>query len=114
MSEKLKAYKAWDTESSDNASTVVFAKNRQQAKKIAFDSDALEYADFISVRVHRFPEMDKHYRGKSEIDWYNDQDRSALVALGWECTEPDYYECKRCPAREGCGANLCEGESGDD
>ena len=34
---------------------------------MALGTDACEDADYINVRVQRLPEMDSHYRGKTEI-----------------------------------------------
>lgn len=98
----MKAYKAWDENNCEGYSTVVFAENASKAKAIAFHSEACEDADYINIRIHRFPEMDKHYRGISEVDWYNTEDRRALVALGWYCLEPESWECESCPAKDIC------------
>lgn len=98
----MKAYKVWDTKSLEFSSTVVFAKNSREAKKLALGTDACEDADYINVRVLRFPEMDSHYRGKTEIDWYDMEDRKALVSLGWMCLETS-EECDACPLKMICG-----------
>lgn len=98
----MKAYKVWDEKSIDPCSTVVFAKNCREAKKLARSTDVCEDADYINIRVHRFPEMDKYYRGKSVIDWYNKEDREELVSLGWMCLETS-EECNVCTARKFCG-----------
>lgn len=98
----LKAYKVWDNRSLEPSSTVVFAENVRAAKKIARLTDACEDADYINIRVQRFPQMDRHYRGKKEIDWYDMEDRKALVYLGWMCLETS-YECDACPVKNICG-----------
>lgn len=98
----MKAYKAWDARSVEPYSTVVFAENVKAAKKIAASSEVCEDADYIDIRVQRFPQMDDHYRGKAEINWYDMEDRKALVSLGWMCLETS-DECDACPAREFCG-----------
>lgn len=98
----LKAYKVWDNMSLEPCSTVVFAKNCKEAKKIARSTDACENADYINIRVQRFPQMDKHYKGKNKVDWYDMEDRKALVALGWMCLETS-EECDTCSARRFCG-----------
>lgn len=97
----MKAYKAWDDRNLEPCSTVVFAENVRAAKKIARSTDACEDADYINVRVLRFPEMDRHYRGKTEIDWYDMEDRKALVSLGWMCLEIS-EECDTCPVKTFC------------
>lgn len=98
----MKAYRAWDENCYENYSTVVFAENAAKAKAIALTSDACEDARFTDIRVKRLPEMDKHYRGLPEVDWYNDEDRKALVALGWHCYEAESWECAGCVAKEIC------------
>ena len=98
---RLKAYEAWDERSLEPVETVVFAKNVREAKKIAFGTVVCENADYINVRVRRFPQMDDHYRGKTEIDWHDMEDRKALVRLGWICLETS-DECDTCPARTLC------------
>lgn len=98
----LKAYKAWDDGSVEPCSTVVFAENAKAAKKVAASSEACEDADYINIRVQRFPQMDKHCQGRTEVDWYNMEDRQTLVALGWMCLETS-EECSTCPAKSFCG-----------
>ena len=98
----MKAYQVWDTMSVENCSTVVFAENGKEAKKIARSTEVCEDADYINIRVKRFPEMDKHYRGHVEVDWYDMEDRQALVRLGWMCLDTG-EECDTWPVREFCG-----------
>lgn len=105
----MKAYKVWDDKNPEPYSTVVFAENGKEAKKIACSTEVCEDADYINVRVLRFPEMDKHYRGSVEVDWYDMEDRKALVRLGWMCLETS-DECDTCPAREFCGQREGEDE----
>lgn len=97
----MKAYKAWDAKSCENISTVVFAETAQEAKKIACYTETCEDAAYTDIRVQRLPEMDGHDRGSSEIDWYDPEDRKALVALGWSCLETS-EECDTCPAKSAC------------
>ena len=97
----MKAYKAWDSEAAEDCSTVVFAETARQAKVIAFGTETCEGANYTDIRVRRFPEMDGLDRGRSEIDWYDAEDRQALVTLGWSCLETS-WECDTC----GCKA-LC-------
>ena len=97
----MKAYKAWDINSYEGTSTVVFAKTAQAAKAIARCTEACEDAEYIDIRVHRFPEMDGHDRGRNEIDWYDMEDRKVLVALGWSCYETS-LECDACPCKTDC------------
>lgn len=98
----MKAYKAWDNGSCENWSTVVFAENAREAKKVAIGTELCEDANFIDVRVQRYPVADKLYSGKDEIDWWDDETRLILVRdMGWQCEEPS-YECEGCVAKEYC------------
>jgi hypothetical protein len=97
----MKAYKAWDAKSYEGTSTIVFAESAGAAKAIAARTDACEDAEFTNIRVQRIPEMDAHYRGACETDWYNPADRKALVALGWACYETS-SECDTCPEKPNC------------
>ena len=114
MEQAMKAYTAWDDKAYEQYTTVVFAPNCREAKKIAFGTDVCEEARYIDVRVKRIPEMDEHYRGRKEADWDDPEDRKALCSLGWRCLEPDYDECAKCPAKECCGTweTYCGDEEG--
>lgn len=103
--------KAWTVQGVDSDyATVVFAETVGKAKAIAVGTDACEDYGYLDIRAYRFKKMDKYYRGKREMDWYNDEDRTALVKAGWHCLDPCEWECKACCARE-----LCEwGEDDDD
>jgi len=106
---KMKAYKAWD-EFGDGYSTIVFAENIKEAKKIALSTDACEDADFVNVRVKREKSADSLYKGHCEIDWDDKETRLALVRdLGWSCLETS-YECESCPARQYCRWHEEEGD----
>lgn len=97
----MKAYKAWDAKSVENNSTVVFAETAQAAKMVAMHTDCCEDTAYIDIRVARLPEMDGHDRGRSEIDWYDPEDRHDMIALGWSCLETS-WECDTCPERAIC------------
>lgn len=98
----MKAYIAWDNASVEAYSTIVFAENSREAKKIAFCCDVCEYADYIQVRVNRFPAADKLYKGKCEVDWWDMETRLALVKdFFWYCVDTS-YECDTCAAKKYC------------
>lgn len=98
----MKAYKAWDNASIENRSTIVFAENSREAKKVAFNCDVCEDADYIQVRVKRLPEADKLYKGKDEVDWWDMETRLALVKnFSWTC-EDTSYDCDTCTAKKYC------------
>jgi hypothetical protein len=97
----MKAYKAWDEKEYDSGSTIVFAENIREAKKIAMSTDACSEAEFIDIRVKRIKECDALYKGTSEIDWYDEETRIVLVRdFGWSCLEE--YMCDKCPAQQYC------------
>ena len=98
----MKAFMAWDKEEIENVGTIIFAENAREAKRIAMATDVCEDAEFINIRVKRLKEADPLYKGKSEIDWYDEETRLALVRdLGWKCFEPS-WECENCVAKNYC------------
>ena len=98
----MKAYKAWDEKAIEQCSTIVFAENIKEAKKIAMATDACEEARFIDIRVKRYKEADFLYKGSSEVDWYDEETRVALVRdFGWRCYDTS-FECESCEARQYC------------
>lgn len=97
----MKAWKAEDSESVENWTTVVFAETATEAKVKAMATECCEDADYIDIRVTRAKEFDKCYRGLPEMDWYNDQDRLAMILAGWRCDEKS-DDCESCVGREEC------------
>lgn len=103
--------KAWIVrEQREFMASVVFAETRGKAKSVALYTNACEGADFMSIEVRRAKEADKYYKpGKRELDWFNAEDRIAMVKdCGFTCI-PDAYcaeECAVCPAKEFCDDYL--------
>ena len=103
----MKAYTISDKDGAVGYSIVVFAETRGKAIAIAQHSDefgwyGMEYIDF---RAKRIPALDKYYKGKSEMDWYNMEDRVAMVKdAGFTCSyEYEIYDdCDECPAKQWC------------
>lgn len=99
--------KAWLVREKDEfCATVVFAETRGKAKALALHTETCEDADFIYIEVHRVKEADKYYQpGKTELCWFNAEDRIAMVKdCGFTC-DPDAHcaeECANCPAKEFC------------
>lgn len=103
----MNAYKAWWDYG--EGSTVVFAETRNQAKVIAMGCDCCEDAPYTDIRVHRMKELDHLYKGKAEMDWYDDETRLVLVRdFGWSCAEPS-WKCDGCKCREYCSWHEEEG-----
>ena len=103
--------KAWLVrETGEFEATVVFAETRGKAKSMALHTEECEGADFMSIEVRRAKEADKYYKpGKRKLDWYNSEDRIAMVKdCGFTCI-PDAHcaeECSACPAKEFCDDYL--------
>ena len=103
----MKAYKVKDRQGYCEYSVVVFAETSGKAKAEALGTDEFPYSDwdFIELTATRVPALDKYYRGKSEMDWDDMQDRVALVKeAGFRC-DPDYADlddCKNCEAKDWC------------
>ena len=98
----MKAWRVEDLDSYEGYSTVVFAETRSQAKLIAMSTDACEDAEYIRIRATRIKDLDSAYRGLSEMDWYDDGDRTLLVKHGWGCIEAERWMCESCAAGEFC------------
>lgn len=102
LTQKMKAYRAWDNGSYEAYTTIVFAENASEAKKIASSTQACECAKWIDIRVKRELQADGLYKGRPEVDWYDDETRLVLVKdFWWSCFEPS-SECGSCVAREYC------------
>lgn len=99
---ELKAYRVEDIDSCEGYSTVVFAESRGKAKLLALSTDACEGADYIRIRATRIKDLDGEYRGRWEMDWYDEQDRRAMVSHGWYCLEPDRDDCAQCCCKDDC------------
>lgn len=98
----MKAYTAWDNASVESYSTIVFAENSREAKKVAFACDICDGSDYIQVRVKRLPGADKLYKGHPEIDWWDEETRLALVReFSWAC-EDTSCECETCSSKKYC------------
>lgn len=100
--------KAWRcSENWQGYTAIVFAETAGKARYHAMQYELLgDDLDFRDITVYREHGMDKYYRGASEMDWDNDQDRIAMVQeLGFSCDDDafDPDDCKRCPAAEWCG-----------
>lgn len=98
----MKAYEAMNYDT--GYGTVVFAETRGKARSLLMNTDEFDGYEFIEISPRRVKELDSEYRGRSQMDWRNDEDRIAMVKAGWTCGDdsfnPDY--CERCPANEYC------------
>lgn len=83
---------------------VVFAETAGKAKLNSLFTSWWDGADYSDIQVRRLPHMDKYYKpGKLEMNWFDDEDRIALVKeCGFKCEETYLEECKKCPAKDYC------------
>ena len=90
----------------DGYTTIVFAETAGKARYIAMQSDTIgDDLEFRDVVVRREKKLDAYYRGRSEMDWFNADDRIAMVKDGdMECDDDSFDpdDCKRCTAAEYC------------
>lgn len=109
----MKAYRAYWAGDDDHISTVVFANSAIEAKNAVRNTEFWADSDqiYTDLRVNRIKSLDAEYRGHTEMDWDDDQDRIALAKDGWHCLEKD-DECDKCKARKYC--DLWEWEREDE
>lgn len=95
--------KAWKvTDLCEEYSTIVFAESRNKARLEAMCTDVCCDMEYIEINPIRVPWADEMYHGSREMDWDDADDRIALVQHGWSCLEPEYSDCKNCPAKKWC------------
>ena len=102
----MKAYIITDLQGYADYSTVVFAETSGKAKAIAIHTDAFEDYEFTEISARRVPKLDKYYRGLDEMDWFDPNDRVALVReANFSCsyeTDIEDLRCEDCPAKQWC------------
>lgn len=102
----MKAYQAWNT-TEPYYSTIVFAENISEAKKIAFRSDVFDGLwdlKWTDIRVKRNKSFDNAYHGNAEMDFDDPIDRRIFCEHGWECSDEMFtpYLCKGCTGKDIC------------
>lgn len=102
----LKAYEVTDRRNWDGA-TIVFAETAGKAKALALNTDTCEGLEFTDISARRAPKLDAAYRGRWEMDWWDNEDRIAMVRdANFVCDLSDVsYEelyCEDCPANQWC------------
>ena len=103
----MKAYQITDREGYADYSCIVFAETRGKAISLALGIDEFPSCDwdYTQLTAHRVPALDKHYSGHWYMDWFNDEDRLALVKdAGYRCDDDSFdpEECNRCCAKDYC------------
>ena len=100
---KLKAYKV-GLRNGNFYSAVVFAETAGKARAAALNTETCEDADYTEIEARRCPALDSEYRGHTEMEWYDNDDRLALVKkCGFRCEYPELDECEECVAKDYCG-----------
>lgn len=103
MADALKAYVVRDKDYYRDFATVVFARNRNEARSLAMKTDACEDLSYLEIEAKRKPALDNSYRGRWEMDWNDPQDRIDCVKLaGMYCSYETDPKCGSCPARDWC------------
>ena len=103
----LKAYMVTDKDWNCGYFLIVFAQSRGKAISEALGMDEFPVCDFgyVDLRANRKPRLDKYYRGRSVMDWFDDDDRVAMVkeldiGCGEDAFDPD--DCEVCAAKNIC------------
>lgn len=102
--------KAWfvSDKYGDSGHTIcTFSETRGKAIEYARRTEEFFDYEFTEMRALRAKQFDKYYKnGKYEMDWFDDDDRIALVKEGgFSCSyEFDLIDniCSMCPAAEWC------------
>ena len=99
--------KAWFVQPKDEEfAEIIFAETIGKAKSLALSCDGFEDWHFTDIYARRVPKADKYYKeGKYHLDWFNHEDRIALVKdCGFTCSYEyfDFDECEECPAKIYC------------
>ena len=101
-----KAYIVTDKYGEAGYSTVIFAETRGKAVCFACATEEFEDYSFTELRANRCKEMDKFYNGRNMMDWYNPDDRVAMVRYAFfQCSyelSTGELECGDCPAKQWC------------
>lgn len=110
----MKAWTASDRNGDAGFTMVVFAETAGKAKAYAAGTDDFCDYGFTGIRVNRARALDQYYLGEPEMDWYNMDDRIAMVKnANFECSyEIDNPRCEECGATEWCGRYEREHEEG--
>ena len=102
----MKAYIVSDRNGDKGTCLVVFTETAGKAK--AYGAHSEEFCDygFTGIRANRCRELDRFYKGRSEMDWYDDEDRAAMVQYAnFYCSyeyDPADLECEECPGNKWC------------
>lgn len=106
----MKAYSVSDANGDTGVEYVIFAETRGKAIAYALNNcdGTFDYYGWLEMRALRKPQLDRCYRGRSEMDWNDMDDREAMVRYaGFRCSYEvtvSQEDCEvDCPAHEWCG-----------
>lgn len=104
---KMKAYACTDRNGDEGSCLVVFAETAGKAKAYTAGTDTFCDYGFTGIRVLRKADLDRFYKGKTEMDWFDPKERIAMVRYAnFECShELSDAECgcEDCEAKKWCG-----------
>ena len=117
----MKAYHVTDRKGYSDYSVIVFAENRGKAISSALGTDEFPQYDweFTDLTARRVPALDKAYHGCWRMEWYDDDDRLAMIKdAGFYCDEDSFdpRECEECIGKDYCSRYeefLEEEQAGD-
>ena len=106
MMPKMKAYAVSDKNGNVDYDIVTFAESRGKAISYALHDESYCGCYWTEMRAIRKPQLDKYYRGKLEMDWFDMGDRVAMVRdAGYQCSyevDVTIEKCEACPAHKWC------------
>ena len=102
----MKAYVVSDKNGDSGYCTIVFGETRGKAIANAMYTDACEGYEYTEIRAIRVPSLDSYYKGHSEMDWEDMDDRIAMVRYAnMHCSyelNVTELKCDECLAHEWC------------
>lgn len=99
----VKAFTVYDKERKPRYATIIFAVDRNEARKLAKETYACDGSKTKNIYVYRSPEMDNTYRGEFKLDWNDPRDRKQMCIDGFYCSsDVKKPECTACTGREYC------------
>ena len=97
----LRAYAVRDIHDSDGATVLVIAESVSRAKRLAKQSEWLDYAEWLDLRCKRAHGADKYSTGAERlIDGNSVADQRIMRELGWHEIDGSHAVCGRCDLYE--------------
>ena len=85
-------------------SGIVFAENRNHARKLAQYTDACEDAPYIDIKARRVPILDGMENCEPRDNYWLNEDIRLILVKEYDCScvEPQYSDCDNCCAKQYC------------